>query len=77
MNLLLLGFVTAYIKGYQTQVIVSGSYLSAFCFSWCITIMSVATILLAVEHGWGSIIPLGFGGALGVVLSMYMYRKDK
>ena len=76
-NLLLLGFVTAYIKGYQVQVVVSGSYIEAYLFSWFITATNIATILLAVENGWGSLIPLGVGGSAGVVLSMYVYRNRK
>ena len=75
--LILLGFITAYTKGYQVQVIVGGSYSSAFIFSWLINFMNVATILLAVEYGWVSLIPLGIGGSTGIVTSMYVYRKRK
>ena len=75
--LLLLGFLTGYIKGFQVQVMVGGSYVLAFIFSWLITGINLATILLAVEYGWDSLIPLGIGGSCGVVLSMYVYRKRK
>ena len=77
MVLLILGFITAYTKGYQVQVIVGGSYISAYLFSWAINFMNVATILLAVEYGWASLIPLGIGGSTGVVTAMYAYRNRK
>ena len=77
MLLILLGFTTAYTKGYQVQVIVGGSYISAYLFSWAINFVNVATILLAVEYGWASLIPLGLGGSTGIVTSMFVYRKRK
>ena len=75
MTLLILGFISAYIKGYQTQVVVSGTYVTAFIMSWLWSGVSLATILLSVENGWDSLIPLGLGGSMGVVLSMYIYRN--
>ena len=75
MTLMLLGFLTGYIKGFQVQVMVGGSYVLAFIFSWFITAINLATILLAVEYGWDSLLPLGIGGSVGVVTSMYIYRN--
>lgn len=75
MVLLLLGFISAFIKGYQTQTVVSGSYHMAFIMSWLWSATTLATVLLSVENGWASLLPLGIGGSVGVVLSMYIYRN--
>lgn len=64
-----------FIKGFQHQNVIGGRYKTAFVFSYLMASLDVAVISLVVEAGWSSVIPVGTGGAIGIVLSMFIYRK--
>lgn len=70
-----ISFVAVFMKGYQHQNVIGGNYWAAFCLSYLMAIGQVATLLLMVQVGWASVFPVGTGSALGLVLSMYLYRK--
>ena len=69
-------FVSVFAKGLQQQNVIGGKYKSAFMGSFAVTFLEIAFITLAVKSDtWWSVLPLGFGSACGVVLSMYAYRN--
>jgi len=68
-------FVVVFLKGYQTQVIISGTYLVAFFISLLMGGAILTNTMFVIDYGWVGLIPLSFGGACGIVCSMYIYRK--
>jgi hypothetical protein len=71
----LCSFVAVFLKGFQHQNVIGGKYKSAFIFSYLMAATNVIVIGLVVEGGLMSIVPVGTGAAIGITLSMYMYRK--
>lgn len=58
------------IKGFQHQKITGNHY--------CLVILTsyvIATFGIIAKNGWSVVVPLGTGGALGMVISMYIHRK--
>lgn len=68
-------FLAVFLKGFQHQNVIGGKFKSAFMISYIMAVFEVAVITLMVKTGWLSAIPVGTGAALGIVLSMYIYRK--
>lgn len=68
-------FLAVFLKGFQHQNVIGGKFKSAFMISYIMAVFEVAVITLMVKTGWLSVIPVGTGAALGIVLSMYIYRK--
>ncbi len=68
-------FLAVFLKGFQHQNVIGGKFKSAFIISYIMAVFEVAVITLMVKTGWLSIIPVGTGAAIGIVLSMYIYRK--
>jgi hypothetical protein len=64
-----------FLKGFQHQNVIGGKYKMAAVFSYAMATLDVAVIALVVQSGWSSIIPVGTGGAIGIVASMYLYRR--
>lgn len=71
----LLSFGAVFIKGFQQQNVIGGNYKAAFFISYLMAVFEVSVISLVVLSGWSSIIPVGAGASLGIVSSMYFYRK--
>jgi len=71
----LIMLVYVFLKGFQHQNVIGGKYLSAAILSYLMAGFEVACITFVVKQGWYSVIPVGTGAALGIVLSMYMYRR--
>lgn len=75
----LLSFITtlsaAFVKTFQQRNIVNGHVKTAFCTSWVITGMEIATIGFVVSEGWYILLPAGLGGAIGVVLAMKLHTR--
>ena len=72
----LANFAFIFLKSYQTQVVIGGHYLAAFCTSVLMSGTQVLTVTLIVSGGWTSVIPLALGGSLGVISAMFIYRKQ-
>ena len=68
-------FLAVFFKGFQQQNTVGGKYKTAFAISYIIAALEVSVITLITVNGYSSILPVGSGGAIGVVLSMYIYRR--
>ena len=67
------GFI--FLKGFQHQNVIGGKYVPAFFLSFVMAAFEVAVVTFVVKNGWSSVIPVGSGAALGIVSSMYLYRK--
>jgi CHASE2 domain-containing sensor protein len=68
-------FIVVFLKGYQTQVIISGTYVAAFVISLMMGAAILTNTMFVIDYGWIGLIPLSLGGAFGIVCSMYIYRK--
>ena len=71
----LIMFVYVFLKGFQHQNVIGGKYVSAFILSYLMAGFEVACITFVVKQGWYSVLPVGTGAALGIILSMYIYRR--
>ena len=71
----LIMFVYVFLKGFQHQNVIGGKYVSAFFLSFVMAGFEVACVTFVVKQGWYSILPVGTGAALGIILSMYIYRR--
>lgn len=70
-----ISYVGVFFKGLQNQNIVGGKYFAAFGNSYCIATFYIVEVAMVVEKGYLSIIPVATGASLGVVTSMYVYRR--
>lgn len=70
-----IAFVNVYLKGIQTQNIVTGDYKSAFITSLGMGASNVLFIGLIASDPWASYIPVSLGASLGVASSMYYKRN--
>lgn len=68
-------FGMVFFKGIQQQNVISGKYKSAFFVSYLMAIFDVAVVSTIVVAGWDSIIPIGTGGAVGIIAAMYLFRR--
>lgn len=77
MWLYVLGFivpmVTIFFKVLQQQNVIHGRKGLAATTSFVMSALDIAMIGLVVNNGWHLLLPAGCGGALGVVLSMYLH----
>lgn len=71
----ILSFVAVFFKGMQSQNIIGGRYLAAFMNSYFIAGFDVIVITLTVEVGYMSVFPIATGASLGVVSSIWVYRR--
>ena len=72
---LVASFGMVFFKGIQQQNVIGGKYKSAFVTSYIMALFEVAVVSTIVMSGWSSIIPIGTGGALGIVAAMYCFRR--
>ena len=73
----MVNFIIVLLKGYQTQVIISGSYLMVFATSILMGGALITNTMFIMDSGWDSLMPLTLVGAFGLVSSMYIYRKQQ
>jgi hypothetical protein len=73
--LLIATALLVFLRAFQSQNVVCGYYWWAVLTSYGMAIGEVAVVLIVVEAGWPSIPWVGTGGAIGVVLAMYIHRK--
>lgn len=72
---LLASFGMVFFKGIQQQNVIGGKYKSAFLTSYLMALFEVAVVSTIVVSGWASIVPIGTGGALGIITAMYVFRR--
>lgn len=68
-------FILVFMRGIQQQNVIHGNYKMAFFTPYAIACGEVSSVLLVVAHGWWSIPFVGTGGAVGIVLSMYVHKR--
>jgi uncharacterized membrane protein len=64
-----------FFKGIQQQNVIGGKYKHAFFTSYLMALFEVAVVSTVVVVGWSSIVPIGTGGALGIITAMYIFRR--
>jgi hypothetical protein len=71
----LASFVMVFLKGMQTQNVIHKNYKSAIVVSYAMAVADIAIISLIVSGGWDMLLPIGTGGTLGIVGSMYIHSR--
>ena len=71
----LISFCAVFLKGFQHQNVIGGKFKSAFFVSYLMAVFEIAVVTFVVQQGWASVVPVGTGAALGIVSSMYLYRR--
>ena len=74
-NIFLATCLLVFMRGIQQQNVIHGNYKLAFVTPYLIACGEVASVLLVVSTGWSSIPFVGTGGAVGIVLSMYVHKR--
>lgn len=75
MIILIATFALVFLRGVQQQNVIHGNYKFAMMTSYLIAVADVMVVLGIVDHGVGSILFMGTGGAIGVVSAMIFHRK--
>lgn len=70
----IISFVTVFLKGIQTQTVVNGDFKLAFIISCVMSISTSLGVLILIDTGVISLIPISLGSSIGVILSMKVYR---
>lgn len=68
-------FCSVFLKGFQIKNVQHSHYLSMTLTSFLITLFEVATVTLIVKGGWWIALSAGFGGAAGMVLSVWLHKR--
>jgi hypothetical protein len=68
-------FVSVFLKGFQLKNVEGNHYLLVVITSYLIAACDVLLIGLVVQHGWSAVIPIGTGGAIGMLLSIMTHKK--
>lgn len=72
---ILASFGMVFFKGFQQQNVIGGKYKSAFFVSYLMAVFDVVVVSTIVVAGYDSVIPIGTGGALGIIAAMLFYRR--
>jgi hypothetical protein len=70
-------FALVFLRALQQQNVIGGHYLAAALTPFAIAAAEVASVLFVVRTGWSAVPVVGLGGALGVCLAMFAYRKKR
>ena len=70
-----ISMAAVFLKGFQHQNVIGGKYVPAFFMSYLMAVTEVVTVTLVVQNGWASVMPVGTGAAIGIVASMWAYRR--
>lgn len=70
-------FALVFLRAMQQQHVIGGHYLAAAITPFAIAAAEVASVLYVVQIGWPAVPFVGAGGACGVVLAMYVYRRGR
>tara|TARA_R110002096_G_scaffold329541_1_gene523741 strand:+ start:387 stop:641 length:255 start_codon:yes stop_codon:yes gene_type:complete len=68
-------FISVFLKGFQHQNVIGGHYRAAFFVSYLMAGFEVLVITLIIQTGYWAILTIGAGASLGIVSSMYIYRR--
>lgn len=68
-------FTRIALRGFQTKNIHGNHYRTAFCLSWFMTATEIFVVSAIAIDGWACFFPVALGGALGVIVSMWLHNK--
>lgn len=68
-------FAAIFLQGFQLKNIQGNHYLLSFVTSMAMTACNILTVGFVVVAGWHLFIPCAFGGAVGIVASMYFHKR--
>ena len=68
-------FALVFLRAMQQQHVIGGHYAAAAITPFFIACAEVARVLFVVKIGWDAIPFVGAGGAIGVCLAMFLYRR--
>ena len=74
-SIFLASFALVFLRGLQQLNVVHGRYLAAATTPFAIAGAEVASVLFVVESGWPAVPFVGLGGACGVCLAMYVFKR--
>lgn len=64
-----------FLRAFQTQNVIHRHYYWSILTSYTMAFAEVAVVLGVVNAGWGSVLWIGTGGAIGVSLSMFTHKR--
>lgn len=70
-------FALVFLRAMQQQHVIGGHYIAAALTPFAIACAEVASVLYVVSIGWAAVPFVGAGGAFGVTLAMYVYRRKR
>lgn len=70
-------FALVFLRAMQQQHVIGGHYIAAALTPFLIACAEVASVLYVVSIGWQAVPFVGAGGACGVTLAMYVYRRKR
>lgn len=70
-------FALVFLRAMQQQNVIGGHYLAAALTPFAIAGAEVASVIFVVRTGWDAIPAVGLGGAIGVCLAMWLYRRAR
>ena len=73
----LISFGAVFLKGFQQQNVIAGHIKLAGGMSFLMACFEVAIVSLVVATGWWSVVPIGLGASLGIMLLMIVFKKIK
>ena len=69
-------FLAVALKAFQQLNVVGGHYSLIFPVSFLMAAMEVVIVLTLIKTpSYWAILPMGLGGSLGAMLSMYLHRR--
>lgn len=68
-------FIMIFLKGIQTQNVINKNMYAAVITSYLMAVGDIAVISVIVQGGWSMLLPIGTGGAIGIVCSMYFHKR--
>lgn len=71
----MISFIAIFLKVWQQQNVINNKIFNAAITSYLIAGTEIATVSMIVKGGWETFIPIGTGGALGVVLSLITHKR--
>lgn len=70
-------FALVFLRAMQQQHVIGGHYIAAALTPFAIACAEVASVLYVVSIGWPAVPFVGAGGACGVTMAMFVYRRGK
>lgn len=70
-------FALVFLRASQQINVIGGHYIAAALTPFAIACAEVSSVLYVVSIGWPAVPFVGAGGACGVTMAMFVYRRGK